>query len=262
MKKQIIISCAVKTELGHVRQVNEDNYLLASWEDRGGLLAVLADGMGGERGGEVASQIVIDTFGELLEQPLPFSSWQRYKLLRERFYAADTAIRERACQDFQLMNMGATALATIVTPTDYIHLYAGDCRLYHFRQGIPLYVSADHSVVRLLLELGQIEPQEVATHPMRSLVNSCLGGQGNTQLTVSPQWQNEGLAVLRQWQPGDVLLLCSDGLYREIDEGQLQSLVQQFGDFPDALTEACVKAALEKGGKDNITAIALRHPDF
>jgi PPM family protein phosphatase len=247
-----------QTHPGKKREINEDNYLLESWPDKSAILAVVADGMGGHRGGEVASKIAVDTFRKLLKQPLPSETLaRRDELLLKAFYDAEKAIEEQACQDFGLMNMGTTIIAAIITPTELIHLYAGDCRLYHFRGDSPPYITADHSVVQVLIELGKITPEEVSTHPMRSVVNSCLGGRGKSQLSIDPKWDSSPSPV-RELHSGDLLLLCSDGLHGEIRAKHLASLVQQFRDSPEKLTKACVEAALDSGGNDNITVIAIR----
>lgn len=260
MNKPLVVGSLtreVKTHRGNKREINQDNYLLELWEDETAILAVVADGMGGNKGGEVASKIAVDTFRGLLEQPLPPEAFGRYELLLKGFYEADRAIREQASQDFKLMNMGTTIIAAIVTPTELIHLYAGDCRLYHFSCNSPPYITADHSVVGVLLELGKITPEEVSSHPMRSVVNSCLGGRGKAQLSIDPKWDSPPSPV-RKLHSGDLLLLCSDGLHGEVSQEVLESLVEQFRDSSEKLTKACVKAALENGGKDNITVIAIR----
>jgi PPM family protein phosphatase len=246
-----------KTDCGKVRPHNEDNYLLESWPETSTVLAVVADGMGGHRGGEVAAKIAVDTFGKLLKTPLPETSQERYELLLKCFYDADEAIQEAACENFKLFGMGTTIIAAIVSPTECIHLYAGDCRLYHFAKGNKTYITADHSVVQVLLELGRITEEDIPTHPMRSVVNSCLGGKENHQFSVDPKWGNEDLPVVRKWSAGDVLLLCSDGLNGEVSKQELTSLVQEFGDSPEKLIEECVNKALEHGGGDNITVIAI-----
>lgn len=246
-----------QTHIGKKRATNEDNYLLASWSDESAILAVVADGMGGHQAGEVASKIAVDTFGQILNQSLPSETFARYELLLKAFYDADTAIREQAGQDFRLMNMGTTIIAAIITPTELIHLYAGDSRLYHFSGDSPPYITADHSVVQVLIELGKITPEEVSTHPRRAVVNSCLGGLGESQLSIDPKWDGSPSPV-RELHPGDVLLLSSDGLHGEISAQQLQSIVQQFRDSPEEMVKVCIEAALESGGNDNITVIAIQ----
>lgn len=246
-----------QTHIGKKRATNEDNYLLAFWPDKSAILAVVADGMGGHQAGEVASKIAVDTFGQILNQSLPSETFACYELLLKAFYDADTAIREQAGQDFRLMNMGTTIIAAIITPTELIHLYAGDSRLYHFRGDSPPYITADHSVVQVLIELGKITPEEVSTHPRRAMVNSFLGGEGKSRLSIDPKWDGSPSPV-RELHPGDVLLLSSDGLHGEIPPQQLQTIVQQFRDSPKKLIKVCIEAALDSGGNDNITVIAIR----
>ena len=248
---------ASKTDPGKVRPNNEDNHLVKFWPETSTVLAVVADGMGGHRGGEKASEIAIETFRELLNTPLPETNKERYELLLECFYNADKAIQEAACENLKLLGMGTTLVAAIISPTEYLHLYAGDCRLYHFTPENKPYVTADHSVVQVLLELGRITEKEIPTHPMRSVVNSCLGGKENNQFSVDPKWDSEELPVVRKWSAGDVLLLCSDGLNGEVSNQELTSLVEEFGESPERLTEECVNRALEHGGNDNITVIAI-----
>jgi protein phosphatase len=249
-----------KTDVGRVREQNEDNYLLEMWEDGSALLAVVADGMGGYQSGEVASKMAIDIFRELLQQPLPAEALDSYDLLKQCFIKADTEIKKHSQSDRRLQNMGTTIIAAIVTPDYCLHLYAGDCRLYHFRNGVPIYITSDHSIVQELLEIGQITQEEVATHPMRSAVTSCLGGKKSSPPRIDPAWGKPKVPVVRQLLPGDLLLLCSDGLHSMVKDQELQELVQQFPLSPVELTDACVERAIAHGGRDNITVIAIQKP--
>lgn len=246
-----------KTNKGKVRNVNEDAKFVKPWPDKSALLAVVADGMGGQGGGKEAAKIALDAFKELLKQPLPQTPEDQYHLLLEGFHAADKAIRERASQDFGLMKMGATVVAAIITRSECLHLYAGDCRFYHFREDNPPYVTSDHTPISVLLKLGEITPEEAVNHPMRSVVMSCLGGGENARLSVDPKWNDDSYPVLRKLNPGDLLLLCSDGLHGEISDSQLQNLVQTHKKSPADLTQSCVDAALKEGGQDNISVIAI-----
>src|SRR2546422_11691410 len=97
-----------------------------------------------------------DSFRPLLSGPLPDTQFERYERLLGYFYHADEAIKKRAGTDFGLINMASTAIAAIITPTECLHLYAGDCRLHHFREGASHYITMDHSVVRVLMETGRL----------------------------------------------------------------------------------------------------------
>jgi serine/threonine protein phosphatase PrpC len=179
-------TCCLESHIGCVRQVNEDRGFLAAWPDETHLLAVVADGMGGTQGGEKAAEITVGTLQDLLRQPLPDEPEDCYELLLKAFYQADEKIREEGEKSFNLHGMGATAMAAIISPSHYLFLYAGDCRLYHFREDQFLFKSKDHSIVQLLVDLGELEPRNVNDHPLRSVVSSCLGGKdssGNSLLT-------------------------------------------------------------------------------
>ncbi len=251
------ISYAGKTDVGKKRDSNEDRYLIEPWGDSA-VLAVVADGMGGHSGGEEAAQIAIDTFQELLQTPLPKDSSQQYQLLVQQLQEADTRIRQKACQSFYLMGMGTTiVLALFLKEGKYIYLNAGDCRFYHCHSNGEIHLlSKDHSVVRVLIDLGKISPKDVPTHPMRSVVNSCLGGrEGNGQFAISPQWDEN---PIHPYQEGDTFLLCSDGLHGEVMDEEISKLVKKYSHDPSILSTELIEAALSSGGRDNITVAIAR----
>jgi serine/threonine protein phosphatase PrpC len=244
---------------GKVREANEDAYLVEPWQNGSeALLVVVADGMGGHRGGKEAADIAIATFKELLYQPFPTDNKELFDLLVSYFYKADENIREQACQSFKLMDMGTTIVIAVFTPDFYIYLHAGDCRFYHIRQEELIRVSQDHSVVQVLIELGKITEKDVATHPMRSVVNSSLGGRNATgTFTVSPQW-NEETPPIYPYEAGDIFLLCSDGLHGEVTKEKILEIAQNHSEAPELITQTLLDTALENGGKDNITVVAVR----
>lgn len=254
------LEVAVQTHRGNVREVNEDDALVGWWPDGSALLVVVADGMGGHSGGEVASHIAVEVFREMLLRPLPSERRETYEALLERFYAADAAIRGVAADDPSLLGMGTTLVAAIVTQSEFIHLHAGDCRVYHFGPGDQTYVTVDHSVIQVLLDTGHIAQDEIAQHPMRSVVTSCLGGGADAEFCVDPKWDvgSSGGPAFRPLSQGDVLLLSSDGFHSQIDESAPARLAMELRDDTDMLAKEAVSTALEAGGNDNITVIAIR----
>lgn len=246
------------SDRGKKRSHNEDRYLLQAWSDNSAVLAVVADGMGGNQAGEVAAQIAIDTFAELLNQPLPQDNRDCYDLLLEQFHKADTIIRQRAGESFEQLGMGTTLAVAVLTPNQYIHLYAGDCRLYQFRRSEAIYMSADHSIVRILQDLGKITPEQVANHPMRSKVSSCLGGRGGTgQFSIDPKWDDENPPIY-SLEPGDIVLICSDGLHSLVSNEMLSSILSEVGEISNELLDRLMERALAAGGDDNITIVATQ----
>jgi serine/threonine protein phosphatase PrpC len=261
--------CSI-SHVGKVRTENQDAFLLEPWPDKSAILAVVADGMGGGRGGRRAADLAIETFRELLGEPLgqssreipeqstePFSETLYNKLI-EKFYQADEKIREEGSQSFQLIGMGTTVVAAIITPNQCVHLYAGDSRLYHFREQQQLYKTADHSIVRILLEVGKITPEQVETHPMRSLLSSCLGGkEGTGQFSISPKFGEQPSPIF-DLQPKDIILLSSDGLHGYISDAEMQQLMTENIANPQHLISTLCDRALDQGGKDNITALIIQ----
>ncbi|HOO56461.1 MAG TPA: protein phosphatase 2C domain-containing protein [bacterium] len=253
---------AARTDIGKVRRVNEDSVSLERWPDGETLLAVVADGMGGHAKGEVASGIIIETFSGMPLVQFPDNQAEMYDSLLSAFYKADEKIREKASSSPEYYGMGSTVVAAILTPEQCLHLHTGDCRLYHFRNGSPVYVTKDHTIIQILLDSGKISPEEIDEHPMRSVVTSSLGS-GDTGFKAEPSLIGEPseCTAFIELIIGDTILLTSDGLHGSLDAIFLNSLVEQYGANPGELVEKAVNAALEAGGEDNISIIAVHVVD-
>ncbi len=258
-------SCFGRTHIGKVRRENEDRFLVDSWPYRSAVLAVVADGMGSYGGGAIASASVVETFAQLVTQDLPNSRLERYELLLSAFYKADENIR--ALQASTYPEMGATVAAAMIAGNELLHLYSGDCRLYHFMStGVP-YSTCDHSVVRALVNSGSISESEADIHPMRNIVTSCLGGpSAKLRLTVDPQLVDPASpetlldGPFRQLAPGDLIVMCSDGLWSGLGKDQLTDVVQRAAlssRDSERLCDSLVELALSGPAADNITGIVL-----
>jgi len=254
-----IASCS---DVGLVRSKNDDRLLVKAWPNDEALLLVVADGLGGSQSGGLAAELACATLAQLVEKPLPQTPKARYEALVEGFYAADQVILTEGGKSFQTLGMGCTAVAAIVTPQDYVYLYAGDSRLYHIRSGQVLHRSRDHSIVELLLASGRITEAEIPKHPMRSVVNSCLGGNRSSEhFTIDPKW-DEAQPPIGLLQTQDWLLLSTDGFHGTVSD----QVLYQEGFGPNALSPSPTppqvlqrlgQFAFEQGGKDNLSAIAL-----
>lgn len=251
------LKAAWLTHCGHVREHNEDLGCLVRLRESGAIALAVLDGMGGHGGGDVASRIAVRTLRRMWRRPIPEGRRERYEWMLEAIYAADGAIRDFGSRVLGLGAMGATVAVALATPEECLVLHAGDCRAYHFRDGECEFVTADHSVVRILVETGAITEDQVATHPMRSTVTSCLGGGSQARLSVDPRWQEGGGAAFRTLEPGDTILLCSDGLWSEVPREDITALVQESLGKPLRLVRSCVEAALKAGAHDNVTVAAL-----
>jgi len=259
------LQAAAATHRGKVRSGNEDRFLLKVWGDPAQsptVVAAVFDGMGGHGGGDLAAQIACHSLQRHLEHtPAPASDPDCFEALLGALYDADRDIHWRARRELGRGSMGTTAVVATVTPRDGLYMHCGDSRMYHYRNGKALHQTKDHTIVQLLLDHGKITPEEAATHPMRSQLTTCLGGGGNEgNLVVEPTWNREGpeQAAHLDLQPGDVVLLCSDGLCGEISAKDLDRLVADHAQDPQTLVKECIVAALDAGGHDNVTVVALR----
>lgn len=249
------------THQGRVREENQDSFDLSPLGE-GQVLALVADGMGGHSGGALASDIAVKTISGLIHKLDSNEPEKMQVLLADSFARADTAIRHRASKDTKVAGMGTTAVGAVVTPDYAIHAYTGDSRLYHFRKGELLYRTKDHSVVRYLEEEGLVTEAEARVHPMRSRLTSSLGGSPpERKILVEPEWDAniEGdQPCMRNFHQGDLLLLCSDGLNSEVEPGTIEELVREQHTDLRKLVTSLLNAALESGGRDNITIIVLK----
>lgn len=257
------LEVAWATHKGCVRERNEDAIGVVPLPEEGGVLLVVCDGMGGHAGGEVASRIACD---RLLEAAPALSSErpliERFDALLSALYEADQKVREAAAADPRLRGMGTTAVVAAVTPRAALHLHIGDSRLYHFRGGQRLYRTQDHSVVELLRQMGQLDESEMPGHPGRHLLLASLGGgDPKAQLDVAPKWQ-EGAGkqeAERAPLPGDLVLLCTDGLNGALGEEALAGILRAGGDRSIVeLVDRLVEAGLQARGEDNITVALAR----
>ncbi len=255
------LAAAWGTHIGHVRAHNEDAVVVVPLAT-GGLLAAVADGMGGHQAGEVASAMAIATLRRVAEQwSADDSPAARVAALRTGLLEAATAILDSAAADDERANMGAAVVVAAITPDSAVHQHAGDCRLYWFRDGQRHYRTHDHTMVEVLTQLGEIDESAAHRHPLRSQLYSCLGGgQPLSAMEISPPWQ-DGDAPEAQLAlaAGDLLLLCSDGLHTVIGEERLQRTVRDGWPRPcEELAQELIDAALRAGGNDNIGVVVVR----
>ena len=266
---------AMLSHRGQVRRANQD--ACAALAEHGAF--VVCDGMGGAAGGEVASHLATEVFLDCLAQPNPAT--QARARLAEAIRTANQTIFRHAQKSPSLHGMGTTLVALLwdedtqrskdarVSPTLWI-AHVGDSRCYLFRSGRLQMLTEDHSLVEEHVRAGVLSRAQAAASPMRNIITRAIG----TQPTVEP-----GIA-LHAAQPGDLYLLASDGLSRELDDGEIaQILARTAGPAalapgrrdtaaPDlavqsALDSACqalIDAANAKGGHDNITVLLVACP--
>jgi protein phosphatase len=233
------------TDVGLVREVNEDSYLADP------PVFVVADGMGGHDGGDVASLIVVEEFGRLADDgydPLCAEEAVTETLNRcqRRLFEYGDTHRGR---DGGRWRGGTTAVVALLLEDHgprWLLANLGDSRIYAVSDGELVRVSVDHSLVQELVDAGQITEEEAAVHPERHIVTRALGGPDD----IDPDFFVLGLADVRR------IVLCSDGVTAMIGDAEIADLLAEHADPQDA-AERLVTAAVSAGGIDNATAVVV-----
>jgi PPM family protein phosphatase len=232
-----------RTDVGRVREANEDAYFV------GANLVAVADGMGGHLAGEVASATALEPVQAL--DGIHFDDGKAaIEALRDAVVRANDTVSRMAEDDPSYRGMGTTLTAAIVEGRRVHLAHVGDSRAYLLRGERFSQLTDDHTLVQHLVDEGQITPEEAATHPQRSIITRAIG--------VSREIDVDTISL--ELDPGDQLLLCSDGLTGVISDDDIARELAQ-GDDPDATLDRLVEAANRGGGPDNITAVLLRYGD-
>lgn len=230
------------TDVGRVRQVNEDQFL----EDES--LFAVADGMGGAVGGEVASRLAIEALRDAFD--LPRDELPSAERLVEAVEAANQAVWERARDDADLRGMGTTltclALVRQGAGDELAVANVGDSRAYLLSDGEFTQLTADHSLVEEMVRSGELTADQARSHPKRNIITRVLG--------VEPEVEVD--AWLLRPVAGDRILLCSDGLSNEVDDVDMAAVLRREAD-PRTAADRLVALAWDHGGTDNITALVI-----
>ena len=240
MPKSITLRGAALSHPGKVRTTNEDAY---GYCLDAGVFAV-CDGMGGAAAGEVASRLAVDTLIERLCAAI--SPEDRRIALEESIAAANRLVYAQAGQDASLQGMGTTLVAVAIQDHSALIGHVGDSRCYLYRGSQLTRQTNDHSLVDEQVRLGHMTQADADRSPLRNVITRAIG----TQTSVEPEITELAL------ESGDTLLLCSDGLTREVSEAGIASILQR----PGTVEEKCqrlIDAANDAGSHDNVTAILV-----
>lgn len=237
---------AASTHKGNVRKRNEDSYYIPGEGGPQGL-AIVADGMGGYNAGDVASALSVQVAGNIftaagLQNPRPAAR----DTVRWAFREANRAIAEYASTNEFYQGMGTTMTLVTRQEDQWLLGNVGDSRGYLIRDGLVRQVTRDHSLVQLMVDRGRMSAEEAQHHPYRNVITRAVGSDSFTDADLFE------LEML----PGDIVLLCSDGLSNYLGEADLLTALES-GSLQEAC-EAMVTLALERGGSDNITVVLCR----
>jgi protein phosphatase len=234
-----VVEEAHRTDTGRQRHANEDAYYADA------PLFAVADGMGGAQAGEVASKIAADAFGDSDdrgEAPEGYLS----RVVR----TANDRIHELAERDASRSGMGTTLTAALLGEDEVSFAHVGDSRAYVFRGGELKRLTSDHSLVEELRRQGRLTEAQAEEHPQRSIITRALGPEPDVDVDT----------MTFPAHPGDVFLLCSDGLTTMVPEARIARILERSRDLDSAVSRL-IREANEGGGRDNITVVAFRVDD-
>ena len=227
------------THCGAVRNMNEDAFLN---RDNDGLW-VVADGMGGHDAGEVASEMITASLARVnVEQPLA----DVVDSLEDSLLEVHQKIRAYSRTHCEGRTMGSTVVTFLLRESVGVCLWAGDSRLYRYRNHRLQQISDDHSQVNEMLARGMITEEEARNHPASNVITRAVGASETLYVDIT----------LVEVQPGDVYLLCSDGLYGAINESLIVRYLR--GGDMQASTQGLIEEALRAGARDNVTVITVQ----
>lgn len=223
------------THVGKVRRNNEDSLIVIEPET-----FVVADGMGGASAGEVASSMLVETVKKFLTaSPAP---WDETTLIKA-IARANGDIWNLSRQNENYSGMGTTATILYLDGSKAYFAHVGDSRLYLLRNGILEQITEDHSYVETLVRRGELPEAQARVHPMKNVLTQAVGAMPELQID----------AASFSAQPDDVFLLCTDGLTNMVDDETIARILQTSPNPADAL----INAALDGGGKDNVSVIVV-----
>ncbi len=258
---------AARTDPGMSGKINEDNFAVSAYvvspaNPTPTVFAILSDGIGGHKAGEVASEMVVNIISQAVEKR---EGGHPLTIFEKSFQAANQAILKKATEDTQFDGMGATAACAWVIGEQLFIAYAGDSRIYLLRGKQIKQLSHDHTWVQEALDKGVLQPGAgMQNHPNLHVIRRYLGSdqlpEPDLRLYLQPGENdarakgNQGL----QLHAGDIILLCSDGLSDLVSDREMLSMV--YGRTLTQTAQALINLANERGGRDNITVLMLGMP--
>ena len=230
------ILCAFRTDVGKVRANNQDAPIVS---EKLRLYGV-ADGMGGHKGGEVASTSARDDLLRELEGKTPSVA-----TLSGAIGEVNRQIYHQQEHDDALTGMGTT-LSVLWMSDNFVYIgHVGDSRVYLLRDGEFKQMTLDHSLVEQLVREGVLTEEEAQNHPMRNIITRAIGTDESVEVDV----------VVEERRKGDLWLACSDGLHGLVDDRQMRDALRQYA--PEKAADVLLKAALDAGGRDNVTLVIV-----
>lgn len=237
-----------KSDIGIAREMNQDYYYIS--DDKNEIkLYILADGMGGYKGGEIASQLAVTSARNYIEnnfKETPKDKSSLIQLIGSSVEYANMVVYEKAKENSELEGMGTTLEICLIYNNKAYIAHIGDSRIYRIRKEFMRKITKDHSYVQKLVEDGTITKEEAATHPKKNMLMKALGCNAFVEPDVT----------IKGFLKGDTIIICSDGLTNMVNQEEIYNIAtSKFEYAPNELIEKANK----NGGYDNITVIIIRN---
>ena len=229
------------TGTGHVRSKNEDSILVHADEN----IWVVADGMGGHQAGDFASQTITNNLS-LFKQHASLDD--SILLLEENILNSNTIIRNKTLKLGRNATIGSTVVCVYVWRNLLFVLWAGDSRLYRYRNSRLERLTEDHSYVEELVRMGKLNARDAEEHPAANVVLRAVGIDDELRIDFD----------YFELQDGDIYIVCSDGLYKDLEEAKITTIIASHPDDMKDLAQTLLDAALAEGGTDNTSIITMK----
>lgn len=236
-----------KSDIGKAREMNQDYYYISMPEDKINLY-ILADGMGGYKGGEIASKIATTTVKSYIEgnfEKISYDKDEILKLIKSAIEYANMVVYEKSKENEELEGMGTTLEVCLIYNNKAYIGHLGDSRIYRIRKEFIRKLTTDHSYVQKLVKDGTISKEEAEHHPKKNMLTKALGCTPFVEPDVT----------IKGFIKDDIILICSDGLTNMVDDKEIYKTVIQDS---EKIAEELVKKANDAGGYDNITVIIIK----
>jgi PPM family protein phosphatase len=247
-KKYPVLSAIGKTDPGMVRDHNEDNYFI----DEKMKLFIVADGVGGHQAGEKASEMVVEILPEKIRKIFGEKKEYKFEELVGRISAAITEVNRdvnfASTEKAAFRGMGSTVVSCVIYQNRGIFSYMGDSRAYLLRESFIARLTEDHTVVGLMMKMGDLTQEEADLHPMRHVITRHVGMDGE----FGPD------TVIVDLKPGDTILMCTDGLSDMISDTEINKIITSNPDI-DKAGKKLIQAANNAGGRDNVTVLLVKY---
>lgn len=237
-----------KTDVGKTRNMNQD-YIYISNEEDSIKLYVLADGMGGYNGGEIASRLAVESVKSYVKNYFPSIQLDRESILeflKETIEYANKVVYDKSKEDESLEEMGTTLEICLICNNKVFIAHIGDSRVYRIRKNFMRKLTTDHSYVEKLVKDGTITREQAYTHPKKNMLMQALG----CELKIEPE------IMVKGFLKDDILLICSDGLTNMVSENEIYGIIRT---NIEKANEVLISRANENGGLDNVSVIIIEN---